>query len=63
MREGPNLRIAIQLRGQHGDPMREPQGECFGPANPFRDCSNRLLGCDETLQLTQTTILVLLYFV
>jgi len=43
--------------------MREPQGECFGPANPFRDCSNRLLGCDETLQLTQTTILVLLYFV
>ena len=43
--------------------MHEPQGECFGPANSFRDCSNHLLGCDETLQLTQTTILVLLYFV
>ena len=63
MREGRDLTSRDSLRGQHGDPMREPQGECFGPANPFRDCSNRLLGCDETLQLTQTTILVLLYFV
>ena len=25
---------------------REPQGECFGPATPFRDCSNRMLGGD-----------------
>ena len=34
---------AILLRGQHGDPKREPQGEYFGPTNFFRDCSNRLL--------------------
>ena len=40
---------AILLRGQHGDPKREPQGECFGPSKFFRDCSNRLLGRSRSL--------------
>ncbi len=42
------------LRGQHGDPKREPQGECCGPTNFFRDCSNRLLGGNDATSTRAT---------
>lgn len=37
-------RLGNVLRGQHGEPQSEPQGECFGPRNGFRDSCNRLSG-------------------